>query len=115
MKLDLRRMPMAELARLLRDIANELQSRGNSSHWNSTGNTYNRATGYGPAFNGAYGSGYRSGQQEFHSPQHKYHRRRRRRYCSSDGASHGCGAQPSQGGEPPLAQDSGPSPSSSGD
>lgn len=59
MRVDLRQMPLHELARLLRDIANELQSRGNGG---ARGNSiYNRATGYGGGYGGNYAPGYPSG------------------------------------------------------
>ncbi|MCX7818197.1 MAG: hypothetical protein N2652_03155 [Kiritimatiellae bacterium] len=58
MRMDLRQMPLHELARLLRDIANELQARGNGG---GRGNSiYNRATGYG-AYTGNYGNAYPGG------------------------------------------------------
>jgi len=93
--MDLRHMPMAELARLLRDIANELQQRGNGG-----ASGYNRATGYGQTGYGtyggygqAYGQGYgnqRSGQ-EFRNRgnfqgggRHRRHRDRRREFRPDD-------------------------------
>jgi len=96
MRLDLRRMPMAELARLLRDIANELQARSNPGNWNSTGSAYNRATGYGPAFNGPYGANHQFGPKDFGADPSRFHRRRHRRHRSGGHSHHESRGHPPQ-------------------